>query len=73
VTQTTPNPAPITFTRGETFANVNFGNFFGTATAAATQVSASKASASIPADGGTAAGLATWDVTTLVKALDPAL
>jgi hypothetical protein len=35
VTQTTPNPAPITFTRGETFSNVNFGNFFGTAMAAA--------------------------------------
>jgi hypothetical protein len=29
VVQTTTNPAPITFTRGETFFSVNFGNYFG--------------------------------------------
>jgi hypothetical protein len=59
VFQTTANPAPITFTRGQTFSHVDFGNFFRRAGLS------SSTTVGVPAGGGSSSPITTDPGTTL--------
>jgi hypothetical protein len=71
VTQTTANPSPLTFPRGETFSDVDFGNFFGTSPSVRASRTSSASSPIIPDAGGTLGGVDGSTLGDLVRQLNP--
>jgi hypothetical protein len=61
VIQTTANPAPLTFTRGQTFSNVNFGNARLQATVGLMMTASSSSGGSSSIDTGTSTGTGALD------------
>ncbi|HKB35699.1 MAG TPA: peroxidase family protein [Gemmataceae bacterium] len=74
VVQTTPDPQPITFSRGETFSHVDFGNAKQKSSSTASSTRSSTKSSSVASDSGTTSGgLDASAILSIARVLDPAL